>query len=429
MKKIKVGVSKIDITPSSSVPLGGYLERTSLSIGVHDPLYVRSLAIDDGEKTVAIISLDLLAVDRKMVEEVREDIEETTGIDKENVMVAATHTHAGPDGIFRDTIFPSRSDPNEKLISTLKTKINQSILNAVEKMRTAEVRIGKVIVEGASANRRVKNGPVDKQLISIRFDNNDGKLISAIINFACHPTVLDASNLLISADYPGYAMSLIEKAKSNSVPLFLNSAAGDISTRYVRRESSFSEAERIGNIVGAYALVAIEKSEKIEIDEIKVNKKDMELHVRRFPSDEKINSMISQVKATYMALKKRKSSPADLRRVTVIYEALKGLKEYLNRLRPLERKTVKIEIQIITFGDNIAIVGVPGELFAEIGMKIKENSPFETTIIAGYANGYIGYIPTPETYESLSYESAIAIIDKDSSQKLYNSIIDFLRNI
>ncbi|RLF04021.1 MAG: hypothetical protein DRJ60_07715, partial [Thermoprotei archaeon] len=358
--------------------------------------------------------------------EIREDIEGSVEINKENIMVTATHTHAGPDGIFKEPIFASISTPNEHLISDIKVKIKQSILNAVRKRKTAEVRVGKIIVEGASANRRVKNGPVDKQLISMRFDDNTGKMISAIINFACHPTVLDASNLLISADYPGYALSLIEKVKSGSVTLFLNGAAGDVSTRYVRCESSFREAERIGNIVGSYALISLETSNKIDVSEIEMDRKYVDVRVRRFPLDEEINQMISRAEAMYNALIKSKASSADLRRAAVVYETLKNIKKYIDRLRPLEGKTIKIEVQVLAFGDKVAIVGIPGEMFTEMGMKIKENSPFEITIISGYTNGYIGYIPTPEAYESLSYESTVTIIEKDSCRKIYETAVNLL---
>jgi len=238
------------------------------------------------------------------------------------------------------------------------------------------------------------------------------KMISAIINFACHPTVLDASNLFISADYPGYALSLIEKVKSNSVTLFLNGAAGDVSTRYVRRESSFREAEKIGNIVGSYALISLETSNKININKVKMNRKYVDVRVRRFPLDEEINQMISRAEAMYNALIKSKVSTEDLRRAAVVYETLKNIKKYIDRLRPLEGKTIKIEVQVLAFGDKVAIVDILGEMFTEMGMKIKENSPFETTIISGYTNGYIGYIPTPEAYKSLSYESTVTIIEK-----------------
>jgi len=396
MVNVKVGASKANITPSFNVPLGGYLGRTSPSMGVHDPLYAKTLVIDNGEKTVVIISLDLLAVDRNLTEEIREEVEETAGIDKENIMVAATHTHAGPDGIFKDPIFITTLPPDEKLISIIKTGVKQSVLDALKKGKTAEVRVGKIIVKSASANRRVKSGPVDKQLISMRFDDNNGKMISAIINFACHPTVLDASNLFLSADYPGYVTSLIENVKSDSVALFLNGAAGDVSTRYVRRESSFREAERIGNIIGSYALISLETSNKIRVDEIRTDKRNVDLCVRRFPSEEEINQMISKIETMYGALMKNKASSADLRRVAVIYETLKSLKDYIDKLKPLEGKTIKIEVQAFVFGDNVAIVSIPGEMFTELGMKIKENSPFETTIISGYTNGYVGYIPAPE---------------------------------
>lgn len=426
---IKVGASKVDITPSFNVPLGGYLGRTSPSTGVHDPLYARSLVIDNGEKTVVMISLDLLAVDKIMTEEIREDIEEIAEIDKENIMVAATHTHAGPDGIFKDPIFISILSPDEKLISSIKAGVKQSVIDALKKKKKTEVRVGKIIVEGASANRRVKNGPVDKQLISMRFDDNDGKMISAIINFACHPTVLDASNLLLSADYPGYATSLIEKVKYNSVTLFLNGAAGDISTRYVRHEASFKEAERIGSIVGSYGLISLETSNKIEVNEIRVDKRNVDVCVRRFPSVGEINQMIIRAKTMYDTLMKSKASSADLRKATVIYETLKNMKNYIDKLKPLEGKTIKIEVQAFVFEDKVAIVSIPGEMFTEMGIKIKENSPFETTIISGYTNGYIGYIPTPETYKSLSYESTVTIIEKETCKKIYEAVITLLKKL
>lgn len=429
IKMIKIGVSKIDITPSFNTPLGGYLERASPSIGVHDPLYVRSLIMDDGEQTIVIISLDLLAVDRKVTEEIREDINESADIDKENIMVAATHTHAGPDGIFKEPFFVSISTFNENLISDMRTKIKQSILSAMEKKKVVETRVGKITVESVSANRQVKNGPVDKQLITIRFDDNTGKMISAIVNFACHPTVLDASNLLLSADYPGYAMSLIEKIKNDSIPLFLNGAAGDVSTRYVRRESSFREVERIGNIVGSYALISLETSNKIEIDKLRLGKREVAVRVRKFPSDEEISQMVSRAEAMYSALIESKASIADLRKVFVICESLKNIRKYIEKLRALEGKTIEIEVQAFAFGDKVAIVGVPGEIFTEIGMKIKESSPFETTIVSGYTNGYIGYIPTPEAYESLSYESTVTIIEKESCKKIYEEAVNLLKTL
>ena len=93
---MRAGRSRIDITPAEGVPMGGYVARTKGAEGIHDPLFARALVLDDGEGRVALVSADLCALDVAVAREVRQCIAQRTGIPADHVLLALTHTHAGP---------------------------------------------------------------------------------------------------------------------------------------------------------------------------------------------------------------------------------------------------------------------------------------------------------------------------------------------
>ncbi len=95
--------------------------------------------------------------------------------------------------------------------------------------------------------------------------------------------------------------------------------------------------------------------------------------------------------------------------------------------------TVPVEVQTLRLGD-IAIVGIPGEVFVEIGLGIKKGSPFEHTFVAGYTNGCIGYMPTKEAFQEGGYETHSAYrlygiypVDQDVAEKMINSSLRLLK--
>src|SRR5688572_7460291 len=96
---LRIGASAIDITPPVGTALDGYGGRVDVSLGVHDALFARCLFLDDGTRQLAIVVCDLIGVGRGLVGRARQLITERLGIAAENVLVAATHTHAGPAGV------------------------------------------------------------------------------------------------------------------------------------------------------------------------------------------------------------------------------------------------------------------------------------------------------------------------------------------
>jgi hypothetical protein len=99
---LRAGAAEVVITPPVGTLLDGYSGREDGAVGVHDDLHARALVVDDGTTSAAIVSCDLIGIDRRLVATIRERASAATGIPAANIMVAATHTHAGPAGLRRD---------------------------------------------------------------------------------------------------------------------------------------------------------------------------------------------------------------------------------------------------------------------------------------------------------------------------------------
>ncbi len=239
------GAAEVVITPPVGTLLDGYSARPGGSIGVHDDLHARALVLDDGTTQAAVVGCDLIGVDRRLVAASRERANAATGILAGNIMIAATHTHAGPAGLRRNL--------DEALTDVTARKIAGAIIAAHGHMRPAVLKAGRGGVDSVSQNRRDPRGPYDDALRVLLFDSIDARegAIAAVVNFACHATVLYYTNMQVSADYPGYAVRTVKKVIGEAPVLFLNGACGDVNPAWI--EQRYDEAERVGSIVGAEA--------------------------------------------------------------------------------------------------------------------------------------------------------------------------------
>jgi hypothetical protein len=290
---------------------------------------------------------------------------------------------------------------------------------AQNKLQEVSIGIGRGTVEGISFNRRIrmKNGsirmnwedlpeveiegpagPIDPEVGVVRIDNQEGNPIAFLINFTNHAAILTGDNLLISADYPGYTTGMVEQIYPGTIALFTNGAEGNVNHIDVHNPvqtlkiRGFKEAGRIGRILGGEVVKVIEN---IKPEELK-----------------KVRSLSQRIN---LAL--REISQEELQKAKEIAEASRGKKLFLVDGVPEEiyaREIVKLsqhkgkpalaEVQVITLGDKVALVGAPGEVFVELGLEIKRNSEFPYTLVLGLANGYLGYIPTSAAFDQGGYE-------------------------
>lgn len=458
----KVGVSSSTMTPPVGIPMAGFGARTEVSQGVHDDLYAKVLLIERGETRVALVTLDLIGLDRAKSSELRRIVGKQIGTSLNEVMVACSHTHSGP-ALKPNPISSVPVKRQQKLINewlrSLYSILKELAEEASNDLREARVKYARGYATGLSYNRRkvipegacmlimetgrmrnavreqykawgmppelieeravpgIPTGPIDPEVGILRFESVSGSPIAILINFSCHPVTLGPSNLLISADYPGYLRSLVEEAENTTV-LFTQGASGDVRPFYSER--SFKEAERIGMALASITLRAMESAELLpsEID-VKVANTVFELPLREVPSPEEAEEMISEVeKELEKAIKAR-----NFREVRRLREELIMLKRIAGRpeglppqwlgvsskvirqvLEPLHEQEKVCELQALAIGDVI-LTAVPGELFVELGLEIKKRSWSKRTMVVTLANGSIGYIPTKKAYEEGGYET------------------------
>jgi hypothetical protein len=152
---LTAGFSKVCISPPIGAPLAGFAAREGVSQGIHDDLFARALVLANGKAVVALVSVDLLALSGDFIKRVRAGIHSRTGIDPSSVMIASTHTHAGPVTI--TTFFNPEESVDCAYMNSLADALEQSVTNAWQTQFPARVGVGVAEVKGVGVNRRSAN--------------------------------------------------------------------------------------------------------------------------------------------------------------------------------------------------------------------------------------------------------------------------------
>ncbi len=438
------GAAEVVITPPVGTFLDGYGARTTGSIGVHDDLHARAIVIDDGTMQAAVVGCDLIGVDRRLVAMARERASAATGIPAANMMIAATHTHAGPAGLRRDL--------DEPLTDVMSRTIAGAIVDAHGRKRPAVLKAGRGSVDSVSQNRRDPDGLADDVLRVLVFDSPDPRdgVVGAVVNFACHATVLYHTNMRISADYPGYAVRTVQGIIGDAPVVFLNGACGDVNPAWI--EQRYDEAERVGTIVGAEAARRIQELRPLGVQQKVWNIRWDELTDKAVTSGELIVEPRIRVVSRTVDVPLRMLEPPDAyeRRVSELQERLsstpssdvkerrrivQSLTRYrtertvAERLGPTEGHRIHPEVQAIGLGEGCAILGLPGEYFVETAQAIQKSAALRNLLVACYANHYVGYLVPAHAFDEGGYEAGVTLLDETAEETMRGTTVELLRGL
>jgi neutral ceramidase len=382
----------VEITPAPGIPLTGFIARPGPSTGVHDPLFARVLALDTNGARAMLITCDLLALEAPFVAAARTAIREATGIPENNILIACTHTHSGPATIFlRDC-----GEVDQPYLDRLRLSLVSAAQEAVSNLRQARMGVGRGQVVRGALDRRRQAAPLDPALDVISFEDNDGKILAVLINYACHAVCLDAANRLISADYPGYLTRALQE-QTHAVALFTNGAAGDINPEHM---GSFTCAEQLGNALAVEALRVLGSLSYRDVATLRVAGEKLDLPLGLPPASHELEQKITGYR---QGLTQAKADGDRLK--AKIDQAMLGWAEatLADVLRGNIPTHILAELQAICLGE-VVLLGIPGELFSALGKAIKSSAPMRSMMVVGYANDDIGYIPTRQAYAQGGYE-------------------------
>jgi neutral ceramidase len=389
MASLGAGLARVLITPPRGSYLIGYGNRFLGASRVHDELTATALALEDGSTRLTIVALDMLCLHEDVVARIRQ---RCAG----EVLIACSHTHAGPIA-FAD---PHSSWMRRRLVEGIVRTVASVVADAGRSLAPAELRFA-VGEAGIAVNRRQRNpdgkivlgvnpeGPVDPSLGVLQLLDPRGAVRATLVNFACHPAVLSPKNLRISAEWPGVMRREVEAA-TGGICLFLQGAAGDLNPKHEWGNQDLAAMERLGREVGRAVLERCERGvAPILATPLRSARQQVALPVIERPEESyrKTAGRILGVPSLFIDPLLRYAYP------------------WRPRLVPGRdgRPEVPMEVQVFRIGD-LALVAHAAETFTEIAQAIKRASPAPHTLVAGYSNGCVGYLPTARAHAEGGYE-------------------------
>ncbi|MCS7015454.1 MAG: neutral/alkaline non-lysosomal ceramidase N-terminal domain-containing protein [Gemmatales bacterium] len=449
-RSLSAGAYASDITPRKfPVSVNGHMTDRQVS-EVHDPLRARCLVLDDGKTTVAFVIVDSCMIPRDLCDRAKELIQKKTGIPARNVLIAATHTHSAVTltGAFQ-------SEPVEWYREFVVEQIVHGVERAWQQREPAQVAWG--VGEDATQvfNRRwfmkpgtiqpnpfgqvdqvrmnpgyqhpglIKPaGPTDPQIGFLSVQARDGRPIAFLANYALH-YVGGVPGL--SADYFGAFAERIqqllgaEKVHPPFVGIMSNGASGDINNiNYAGpapgKRAPYEQCRLVADSVARKVFAAYQQVAQHHRADVSlaVAEQEIELGVR-LPSEADLaraQQILAQARGPVLT-----TLPEIYARETVL----------LARYPP----TVRLKLQAIRVG-SMGIGAIPCEVFCEIGLEIKAKSPLKPTCIIELANGYNGYLPTPQQHEWGGYETWRArssYLEVRASDKITATLLELLREV
>jgi hypothetical protein len=439
---LRVGAATVVITPPSGIPMAGYYVERAAE-GVHDDLFAKALVLEQGDTRAALVSLDLISTPLGLVKEGRREIERTTGIPAGQVMISATHAHTGPvlagRGL-RDEARGARGDLVQHYSTTLPGKIAEAVKRAHDSLKPATLKAARGEERSIAFNRRfhmtdgsvgwnpgklnpkiVKPaGPIDPEVAMVVFESQ-GKAprpLATYLNYAVH--LDNVGGLKISADMPGTLYSLLAMVKGpEMVTLYTTGCCGDINhidIRWAEPQHGFENAARMGIILAGAVLETWPQLRSINPEPLQIKSQVVSLPLPAISA--------TDVETARQVVARHKDPKAKQPPFLETVQAYKVLDVVARRGMPTD-----VEVQVITLGRDLAWVSLPGEMFVELGLAIKQDSPFPHTIIAELANGSIGYIPTRRAYTQGNYEVVSARCAAGSGEMLVDAAIKMLKEL
>jgi neutral ceramidase len=396
---MKAGTAKVMITP----PVGHELSGWSFgpSVDIHDNLFAKVMVLESLGKKTVIVTTDLIGFGTSYADRIRRMIASRLDIDLKYILVSCSHTHSGPATIK----LRQWGAVDEFYVETVINHIIGAVDIAIRRMDEAFIGTGEGEVRGVGINRRdMEKGLVDNQLQVIRIDNGEGKMKAALMNYSCHPVAAHDYMNVISADYPGYAMRVLESLKNDKmIAMFSTGAAGDINPVHFHH---IKYAEKYGYMVGGEALKIAEAIECESRLDISAAAKTAKLPTKKLPSVAELNAIIEEQKKIIKSQENEKS--VDPHKFAEELIRLEWAEEALKIKRAgIEADSVEIAVNVLRLNDT-ALVGIPGEVFVEIGLNIKKSSPLRHTLILELTNGALCYLPTKSAFDKGGYELDMA---------------------
>jgi hypothetical protein len=442
--KLEAAARVIDITPPVGWRMSGYFYER-LNTGTHDPLQAKVLVLRHKKERAALVFCDLIGIPLEVSSRVRQEASFRTGIPITHILVAGTHSHTGPlyygalrDHFHRAAVAKEGRDPKEwinyteilvdRIVSAL-DRANRSLEPVqVEVARPLNVKLsfnrrfhmrdGSVVFNPGKMNTNILRavGPIDPEVDSLIFLTPDRRqALASFTSFALHLDTVGGTQY--SADYPLYLEQELKKVFGPQlISIFGTGTCGDINHIDVSNklpQKGQAEAKRIGTALARTLVDAFPEFKLVKKPTLEVRSATVPVPLQRFTPEQvadarKTMDQIGTGKVPFLKL---------VEAYKILDTVARGASE------------ISLEVQVFKIGRDTAIVGLPGEVFVDLGLAIKEGSPFRNTFVVELCNDSIGYVPTKKAFKEGSYEVVNSRVQPGGGESLVETALRLLRDL
>jgi neutral ceramidase len=421
MGRLRAGVCRVDITPPLGVEPGAWRLRTGRADGVKEPLLAQALVLDDGARRVALVATDLLWMPRHIAQAARRRIAALTGIPPEAVLLNASHNHSAPVLLEPNSVRAAvRTAGLEGYAGALPDLLAGAVYGADACRQPAALGGGVGRASGISVNRVDPRRPVDDAVSVLRVDGDDGP-IAIVVGFACHGTCVGGQTLEWNADFPHALRAAVERAHPGAQCLYFQACAGDLAPLdyWFGNEApvphGFPARDRVGLGISAEVRRVLPTIVTASAIDLAVESRMLSLRRRRLPwpeseLDRVERRLTDEAESAYPeAWPDGVHTATSAQRFPLHYQ--RGAVAMYRDMQRRRDVPVEAEVQALAIGDT-AIVGMPFELFSGPGRALREWSPFPSTLVLGYCNDYLGYLPPTEDLDRIADVPLETVLDQ-----------------
>ena len=463
------GVARADITPPVGLAQLNWGSQTHVEAVGIDPtgMFATALVLSDGKQKFAMVDIDALFV--PAAEEVIARASRLTGIPAAHIRLGATHTHSGPAVQAGKGPLGVDLTEHQQMLARYRAALADKVVGAIVQ---ANSRLRPVHTHGAlgtgaiNINRRVRardglpaavgrnpEGFVDRDLVVLRADDAQGQPYAVLVNFQCHGTVLAYENKYFSPDWIGALRKTVEQALPGVTCLFFQGAAGNQGP-IEGFTGDLEVAHRLGSILGhqaaalALTIETVRREPRFEgfVESTAYQARQpwrvqgprdatlkFATRLLQLPPRQYLPQEIEQMAALVADAEKKVAAARSSGDPWKVHQAEARLRRCSDLLaewkRPHDPAPCRVRVQILRIG-QMALVAMPGEPFAEIGVAVKKASPFPVTMFCGYSSGEGGeYMPIASEYPLGGYEIERTPYGTGAAEKLIRETVALFKEV
>jgi len=451
-QRLLAGAARVDMTPKMGTNLVGAPGLRRPAEILIDPLFAKALILDDGQRRLCILSLDLLGVTEEWSDQIRNGAKERFGLDPEAVMVHTKSNHAAPalghlslrlESEYLPAEFSFMKGADDEYHPVAVERTLESIGLALENMQPVRVGIASGVENRVTFNRRFvmrdgsgqmglygrpptdvayREGPIDPELGVVSFTTESLQPVAFLLHHTCN-AVHDFPMRCVTADWPGAWSSRIRAMYGDDcVPLVICGCGANIGHGDPLNPSHVDTTERMGATLAEATVPVLKRLVYQDDSRLDYATRKIKIPLRRVPEHE-----LAEAKAL-LAEHPTPTWDVGLEGIPTewgwIYSLMRLEADKMFRQDPYW----DYEIQAFRIGD-FALVAWNGTVFVEGQLRLKMESPAARTFVANMSNGYAGYVPTRRALERGGYEtwtSSNSKLAPEALDMIVDSSVDLL---